>query len=146
MSSRWLSEVADEAGLTILELMIVLVILSLIAVVGTVQVVQQLDRAKVDVARLQLRQVEGALELFQLDMRRYPTSDEGLPVLLAAPAGEPSWRGPYLKGQEQLIDPWGASLAYETTGPRSFLLRSLGSDGKSGGEGGAADLSLNGGA
>lgn len=135
----------QDDGLTILELMIVLVILSLIAVVGTVQVVQQMDRAKVDVARLQLRQVESALELFQLDLRRYPTSEEGLSALIVQPSGESGWRGPYLKGRDQLSDPWGTSLTYTGTGPRSFSLGSMGSDSKPGGEGAATDLSLDGG-
>ena len=138
--------ISQEDGLTILELMIVLVILSLIAVVGTVQVVQQMDRAKVDVARLQLRQVEGALELFQLDTRRYPTTEEGLSALVAQPNGENGWRGPYLKGRDQLTDPWGGALTYSSTGPRSFSLGSTGADVKRGGDGAAADLSLDGGA
>lgn len=137
--------ISEEDGLTILELMIVLVILSLIAVVGTVQVVQQMDRAKVDVARLQLRQVEGALELFQLDTRRYPTTEEGLSALVVQPNGETGWRGPYLKGRDQLSDPWGGSLTYSSTGPRSFSLGSMGADVKSGGDGAAADISLDGG-
>jgi general secretion pathway protein G len=137
--------ILEEDGLTILELMIVLVILSLIAVVGTVQVVQQMDRAKVDVARLQLRQVEGALELFQLDTRRYPTTDEGLSALVVQPNGESNWRGPYLKGRDQLSDPWGGSLTYSSTGPRSFSLGSTGADAKRGGDGAAADISLDGG-
>jgi general secretion pathway protein G len=134
-----------EDGLTILELMVVLVILSLIAVVGTVQVVQQMDRAKGDVTRLQLRQVESALELFQLDMRRYPTTEEGLVVLLSQPNGGAGWRGPYLKGQEQLKDPWGNELSYSLTGDRSFVLGSWGADGSRGGEGPASDIDLTGG-
>lgn len=136
---------SSETGMTILELMIVLVILSLIAVVGTVQVVQQMDRAKVDVARLQIQQVVGALELFQLDNGRYPTVDEGAAALIVAPADLAGWRGPYVKGEAQLADPWGAPLFYRLSGATGFEMGSLGSDGKEGGSGAAADITYQGG-
>lgn len=136
---------SGESGMTILELMIVLVILSLIAVVGTVQVVQQMDRAKVDVAKLQIQQVVGAMELFQLDTRRYPTSEEGVGALLAAPAGLSGWRGPYIKGEAQLTDPWGRPLFLRTAGGKGFEIGSYGSDGAEGGSGVASDLTQQGG-
>jgi general secretion pathway protein G len=126
--------------MTILELMIVLVILSLIGMVGAVQVMQQLDRAKVDVARLQLRQLENALTLLQLDVRRYPTAEEGLALLVENAGNVEGWRGPYIKGRDLLQDPWGQMLAYEVDGSGAVNIRSLGSDRKSGGEGAAADL------
>lgn len=127
-----------------LELMVVLVILSLIGVVVTVQVVQQLDRAKVDVARLQLRQIENAMQIFYIDVRRYPTADEGLRALVVAPGGAQGWRGPYLKGADLLQDPWGTAIAYE--GDESgYSLRSMGTDRKPDGEGAASDITLTGG-
>lgn len=131
-----------DAGLTILELMIVLVILSLIGTVVAVQVVGQMDRAKVDVATLQLRQVQNALTLFELDTHRIPTAAEGLKALLEAPEEAKGWRGPYLKNADLTEDPWGTGLAYELVGDASYRLISLGADRKSGGDGAAADLSL----
>lgn len=127
--------------MTILELMIVLVILSLIGMVGAVQVVQQLDRAKVDVAKLQLRQLENALTLLQLDLRRYPTAEEGLVLLVENTGNVEGWRGPYIKGRDLLQDPWGQGLAYDIDANGRIAIRSLGADRKSGGEGAAADLS-----
>lgn len=134
-----------DAGLTVLELMVVLVILSLIGVVVTIQVTQQLDRAKVDIVKLQLRQLENALELFQIDARRYPTSDEGLADLLTVPDGLAGWRGPYLKNTDLLKDPWGQPIKYSLGDDGHYTLSSTGSDKKTGGDGAAADINLSGG-
>ena len=130
-----------EAGLTVLELMIVLVILSLVGVVVGAQVVQQFDRAKVDIAKLQLRQLQSALTLFQLDVRRYPTSEEGIEALLNNSQDAGNWRGPYLKNADLLTDPWGRPVTYEAEGDR-FVLGSLGADRAVGGEGAAGDIVL----
>jgi general secretion pathway protein G len=132
----------SDAGLTILELMIVLVILSIIGVVVSFQVVGQMDRAKVDVAGLQLRQLQGALTLFALDTHRYPTMEEGLVALLEPPEGADGWRGPYVKNGKALDDPWGEALRYELREGGGYSLTSLGADRKSGGDGAAAELVL----
>jgi len=132
---------AADAGLTILELMIVLVILGLVGTVVAVQVVGQLDRAKVDIARLQLRQLQSALALFELDTNRSPSEAEGLGALLAAPEGTPGWRGPYLRNATLLDDPWGTPVAYRSAGD-SYQLMSLGADRREGGEGAGTDLTL----
>lgn len=128
--------------MTILELLIVLVILSLIGTVVGVQIVGQLDRAKVDVAKLQLRQLQNALTLFELDLRRYPSADEGLDALLTSPSEAAGWRGPYLKNAGLLADPWGRPVTYTRTEAGPYLLASVGADGKAGGDGAAADIQL----
>lgn len=138
------AEIDDrEAGLTLLELLIVLAIISVVGVVVAGQVVGQMDRAKVDLARLQLKQVDNALLLFQLDTGRYPTADEGLGVLVSAPGNLDGWRGPYLRGDKGLLDPWGHGLSFSTSTEGAYVLTSLGSDGRAGGDGTAADVSLN---
>lgn len=131
-----------DAGLTILELMIVLVILSLIGTVVGIQVLGQMDRAKVDVATLQLRQVQNALTLFELDTHAYPTSSDGLTALIAAPEGVDGWRGPYLRNETLLADPWGHAIGYAVDDDGVYLLSSLGADGRKGGDGAAADIAL----
>lgn len=131
-----------DAGLTILELMVVLVILSIIGVVVSFQVVGQMDRAKVDVARLQLRQLQNALTLFDLDTHRYPTATEGLAALLTAPDNLANWRGPYLKNKELFADPWGHPISYTLDDVGRYVVMSGGSDGKEGGQGSAADIAL----
>lgn len=131
-----------DAGLTILELMIVLVILSLIGTVVAVQVVGQMDRAKVDIARLQMRQLQNALTLFELDTHRNPSAVEGLAVLLDPPQDATGWRGPYIKNKELLADPWGHTVSYAVDDAGLYLLASRGADGKDGGDGAAADITL----
>lgn len=130
-----------DAGLTVLELLVVLVILSLIGTVVAVQALGQMDRAKVDVARLQLRQIQSGLTLFQLDNNRLPEASEGLASLLNAPESASNWRGPYLRGDQSIVDPWGRPVGYAPLDD-GYQLKSLGSDRKAGGEGVAADLTL----
>lgn len=132
----------NDAGLTILELMIVLVILSLIGTVVAVQVVGQMDRAKVDVAALQLRQIQNALTLFELDTHSYPSGTDGLEALVVPPQDLDGWRGPYIKNAAQMEDPWGTAVAYEIGNDGPYQLTSLGADRKKGGEGTAADIVL----
>ncbi|MEQ1901890.1 MAG: type II secretion system major pseudopilin GspG [Devosia sp.] len=132
--------VNSESGITILEILVVLVILSLIAVVGTIQVSQLMDRAKVDVTTLQLRQISNSLEVFRIDLRRYPTAEESLGVLVGNSGNIEGWRGPYLKDSALLLDPWGQAVTYTTSAGGGFELRSLGADRKEGGEGVASDI------
>lgn len=129
-----------EAGITLLEVLIVLAIISLVGVVVAGQVVGQMDRAKVDLAGLQLKQIDNAMVLFQIDTGRFPTSDEGLASLQVAPASLPAWRGPYLRGERALIDPWGHAFVFSSTDDTGYTISSQGSDGKSGGTGTAQDL------
>lgn len=135
-----------EAGLTLLELLVVLAIISIVGVVVAGQVVGQMDRAKVDLVRLQLKQVDNALLLFQLDTGRFPTADEGLDALMTAPSSVSDWRGPYLRGDKSLVDPWGHALTYAAGGAGDFSIASLGGDGREGGDGTAADIQLSSGA
>lgn len=137
------TDIADpEAGLTLLELLIVLAIISIVGVVVAGQVVGQMDRAKVDLARLQLKQVDNALLLFQLDTGRFPATEEGIGALVDGPGNLEGWRGPYLKGDKALLDPWGHALTYSASSEGDYVLTSLGSDGRTGGDGAAADISL----
>lgn len=130
-----------DAGFTLLELLVVVTILVLLTVsVGTVAL-NFLGGAKQDAARVQLSQIETGLDLYRLDVGRYPTAAEGLTALVEAPAGVGRWNGPYLRNREALADPWGAPFRYAapgTEGPYDVI--SLGSDGAEGGEGEAADV------
>ena len=87
-------------------------------------------------------ELESALERFNVHMDRYPTTEEGLKVLVEAPTGaESKWRGPYIKLLRP--DPWGNPYQYQYPGthhPTSFDLWSRGADGQDGGEGQNADI------
>jgi general secretion pathway protein G len=119
----------------------VLGIIALIATIATPRVLGYLGSAKVEAAKTQIRNASSAMELFYLDMGRYPSSEEGLTALALAPAGIEDWNGPYLKGADKLVDPWGNAYVYELAkSANGFKLTSLGRDGRPGGEDQDADL------
>lgn len=131
-----------RSGATILEVLVVLSIIAMIAAVAGPRLIGYLGKAKSETAQLQVDQLSNALKLYYIDTGRYPTSNEGLSALVVAPAGDPSWSGPYLDKEEGLIDPWGRDYIYaEGEKNGSPKVSSLGRDGNKGGTGEDADLS-----
>jgi general secretion pathway protein G len=133
------------AGVTLIEMMVVLVIIAVVAAMVVPNVIGRPDEARVTVAQTDLRSIAGALELYRLDNRIYPTTAQGLAALVARPsiAPEPvSWAsGGYLTVMPQ--DPWGAGYIYKSPGDTGrFDLISLGADGQPGGDGVNADIAL----
>ena len=131
-----------NAGATLLEILVVLSIIALLAAVVGPRVVGYLSRAKATTAELQLDNIKQAVELYYVDLGRYPTEQEGLKVLLSRPAQAGNWAGPYLEATEALSDPWGREFIYQNpgTGGRPFSISSLGRDGVTGGSGEDGDL------
>jgi len=129
-----------EAGFTLVELLVVLVILGLLAALAGPRVIGYLGAARSDTAELQLESFAQALDLYRLDTGAYPSSEDGLEALIEAPAGVSGWNGPYLDRNELPDDPWGNAYVYRSDGGGAFELLSLGSDGRPGGEGEAADV------
>lgn len=125
----------DQRGMTLLELLVVMVILGLLATLGAVQLVGYLGRAKSDTARLQIQELETAIDLYRLDVGRVPTTKEGLTSLVQKNTEASGWRGPYLRKQAAIIDPWGRPYIYRAPGERGeFDIVTLGADGQVGGE------------
>jgi general secretion pathway protein G len=131
-----------RGGFTLLEMMVVVIIIGVLAATIIPQFMGTKDDAKVSAAKADVAQLESALERFNLHMDRYPTTDEGLKVLVEAPTGEDKkWRGPYIKLLRP--DPWGNSYQYRVPGihhTSSFDIWSRGADGQDGGEGYNADV------
>jgi general secretion pathway protein G len=122
-------------GFTLIELLVVLVILGLIASVVGPRVVGYLGGAKSDTAKLQIDEVGAALELYKLDIGRYPTTEEGLQALVQAPAAVTGWRGPYLKKNLVPKDPWRNPYRYAAPGQHGvYDVYSYGADNRPGGE------------
>ena len=97
--------------------------------------------AKSDTARLQIEDLGAALDLYNLENGRYPSTAEGLAALVTAPAGNTRWNGPYLKKPDVPRDPWGNAYQYRSPGDHgAYDLFSLGADGVEGGEGDARDV------
>jgi general secretion pathway protein G len=133
---------ALKAGYSLLEILIVLAIIALIAALVGPRLFAQLDHAKVTTARVQVRSLETALQTMELDIGRYPTESEGLTLLVQGDRKQVAgWNGPYLASGVPL-DPWGHAYVYEppTDASHPPKVHSLGSDGKPGGEGLAADI------
>lgn len=126
-------------GFTLLELLVVIVILGLIMAIATPQLMKLLGGAKQDAAKLQMQALGQSLDLYKLDVGSYPTDEQGLNVLLAAPEGAVGWAGPYAKSHDQLVDPWGVPYHYELSA-RGYTIATWGEDRSEGGEGEASDL------
>ncbi len=127
-------------GFTLIELLVVLAILTMLAGIVGPKVLNQLGGAKSKTAAVQISDLDKSLELFKLDVGRYPTTEEGLQALVQRPGSVNGWSGPYLKGGVP-SDPWGHPYKYANPGPNGGIeVLSLGSDGAPGGEGEAADI------
>ncbi|KAF0675837.1 type II secretion system major pseudopilin GspG [Profundibacterium mesophilum] len=133
-----------DAGVTLIEMMVVLVIIAVVAALIVPNVIGRPDEARATVARTDIRTIASALELYRLDNRTYPTTAQGLEALAERPTSPPeppNWvSGGYL--QQVPLDPWGAPYAYRSPGESGggFDLVSLGADGAPGGEGSASDI------
>lgn len=132
-----------QAGFSLMELLVALVILALVMGVVATNVFPRLSRAKTQTAEVQAKNIEGALDLFLIDVGRYPTGSEGLAALIEAPAGAAGWSGPYLDEEAVPVDPWDKAYLYAPTedGLR-VRVYSLGRDGTEGGEGEDTDVNV----
>lgn len=128
-------------GFSLIELLVVLVILGLLAAVVGPNVMNKLGGAKSKTARLQVEDLGAALDIFSLEVGRYPTSSEGLDALVTNPGDASNWNGPYLKKKKIPVDPWGNAYNYKSPGDQgSYDLFSLGADNAQGGENENSDV------
>jgi general secretion pathway protein G len=127
---------SGESGFTLIELLVVLAILGLLIGLVAPQVMKYLGRARGDAARIEIQNLAGALDLYRLDMRRYPTQQEGLQALVEMPSGTVGWNGPYLQQKKVPADPWGRPYVYRMPGEHGeYDLYTLGADNAPGGTG-----------
>jgi general secretion pathway protein G len=137
-----LSREVHGNGFTLIELLVVLVILGLLAGVVGPQVMKYLGSSKSKTARLQIEELSAALDLYRLELGRYPSSEEGLTALVQPPGVvEARWQGPYLKKKTVPKDPWGFDYHYQFPGQQDvYDLFSLGADNANGGDGENSDV------
>ncbi|WP_411820278.1 type II secretion system major pseudopilin GspG [Hyphococcus formosus] len=135
----------NQRGITLVELLVVLAILALVSAIVVINVLPAADKAAVDTTRIQIDIIENSLDQYRLDMRSYPTTQQGLEALVNVPSdakNSANYRpGGYLRGGFPL-DGWGNEFQYEFPGERggAYDLYSYGADGEPGGEGQDADI------
>jgi len=135
----------SRAGFTLIEIMVVIIILGLLAALVVPKLIGRTEEAKRTQARVQMKHIQQALELFKLDNGFFPSTEQGLEALVRMPQSgriPKNFRsGGYLDRVPK--DPWGEPFVYIYPGSRgSFDLISFGADGVAGGEGEDADISL----
>ena len=131
-----------QSAFTLIEIMVVVIILGVLAATIIPKFMGTTHEAKVSAAKSHVAELESALERFYVNMDRYPTTEEGLKLLVEPPTGnDKNWKGPYIK--QLRSDPWGNQYQYRAPGVHhttGFDLWSRGADGVDGGEGNGADI------
>jgi len=125
-----------QSGFTIFEIVIVFILLAGIMAFVLPKIFSQAGQAKSKEAQIRLLNLAGQVEMYKLEVGRYP---DNLGALVRNPGSE-KWGGPYVK-EDELKDAWGNEYRYTTPGTgKGFDLMSLGADGKEGGEGENKDI------
>jgi len=120
---------------TLIELLLVLVILATLAAIVVPMFPKRGEQAKITAATVDIANIEMALDAFEVDCSKHPTTEDGLRALLEQPANARGWRGPYLK-KRLPKDPWGNPYVYRCPGQHnatSYDIYSFGPDGQEGG-------------
>ncbi len=131
--------IRSSRGFTLIELIVVMVILGLLAALVGPRIFGKVEKAKQSAVKTEIEMLGQALDLFRLDLGRYPTTEEGLQALREDP-GIDNWDGPYVK-KAIPKDPWKYDLHYQSPGEHGdYDLYSFGADGSSGGEGENKDI------
>lgn len=132
-----------RSGVTLIEVLIVLAIMALIIGLGAPRVLDSFGRAKSRAAAIQMENLNGAIQIYYIDVGRYPSESDGLGALLSAPGNVTGWLGPYVDNTDDLTDPWGRSFLYRMPGSdRPFDIFTYGRDGQPGGSSEDTDLTL----
>jgi general secretion pathway protein G len=132
---RSLNRFNSQAGLTLVEIVVVLIILGVVFTIVAPKVLSQGDKAKAQATRLQLKKVKNHFESFQLQYNKLPTSVQDL-----TGCTDKTGTGCIpLADADELKDAWGNDFRFEAQGSR-YKIKSLGADGKDGGSGVDGDL------
>jgi general secretion pathway protein G len=135
----------NQAGMSILEILIALTLLGLAGTFVAGKVFENLQDGKVQTTKIQIKSLSDRLKEFRRDCGFFPTTDQGLDALINKPEGggrdckrySPSG---YIDGGKIPVDPWDAEYLFESDG-KTFTITSLGADNAEGGEGYDADIS-----
>jgi len=133
---------ARHAGMTLIEILVVLTLIGVVLGIVGSNYLGKSEQAKAKAAKIEIEQISQSLDLFKLELGRYPTTQEGLQALISAPAGVTNWNGPYWKKASVPKDPWGNEYKYASPAQSApYEISSLGADAREGGEGPNKDIS-----
>jgi general secretion pathway protein G len=119
---------------TLIELLLVMVILVVLAAVVVPKFAGRSEQARIAAATTDVSAIDQAMEIFEQDAGRYPSTEEGLSALVTQPGNVRAWHGPYIK-KGIPVDPWGNAYVYRYPGTQNqggFDLYSMGPDGREG--------------
>ena len=109
----------DDAGFTLLEILVVIAILGLLIGLVAPAVLRQLGGARISIARQSVERMGAILDTYKLDVGSYPSTEQGLAALTAQPTGATNWNGPYVKANSMLMDPWNHPYIWRNPSQRS---------------------------
>ena len=137
-NKKIISNLKNQRGMNLLEIMIVIAVIGSIAIAFTTQIIGRLKKSRIQSTKITISNVQKAIDIFYTDCGFYPND---LDALMTAPGECSSDWGPdpYLK-KFPPVDAWKKPLLYEKN-ESSFVLKSLGSDARPGGSGDKADIS-----
>jgi general secretion pathway protein G len=130
-----------QAGITLIEMLVVMTIIALFAALVAPNMLKHSDKARVTAAHAQIHNFMTALGAYKLDTGTFPTTEQGLEALRVKPADLNQWSGPYMP-QDTPKDPWGHDYVYKYPGEHGDEpdIICLGADGQPGGDGLNADI------
>jgi general secretion pathway protein G len=136
-----------RGGFTLIEILVVIMIITILASIVGVSVLRKPGEARVSAARMQIKQLQTAVQLYRTEQGNFPTQVQGLEALVKPPTSEPVPKKypaeGYLDTRDVPKDPWGYDYIYLSPGRHTepFEIVSYGSDGEPGGEGESNDIS-----
>ena len=141
MNSTKKTKNRGQAGVTLIEMLVVVVIIGLFVALVAPNMFRSADKARVTAARTQIEQPDDRAGHLQAGYRPFPTTEQGLQALRVKPPDAAIWNGPYME-KDIPKDPWGHDYIYNFPGDHGDGpdIICLGQDGQPGGEGFAADI------
>jgi len=140
------AELSAKDGFMLIEIIIAITIIAILSIVAIPRLMDLPQKARIQAAKMQIKNFETALVLYSNDNSIYPSTEQGLQALVSRPDSEPQPmnynESGYLNTKTLPKDPWGRDYIYACPGTHGndYEIMSYGADGQEGGEGKNADI------